>query len=213
MAIVVYTCIVNNYDTPIMQPKFDGVDYIIYSDSPKFYENYCDKSLPLKRNDLDYTRINRYHKIMYHKLEELQKYKYSIYLDGNIKIINDVRNIEFKDFMIYRHPHRNCVYEEAQTCIKFRKDDKEIINKQMERYTQEGMPKNYGLNCGGILFRKYDKNIIKIMEKWWREVENGSKRDQLSLMYILWKLNFTILMDLFGNTFNYFSFKKKFKHK
>jgi len=29
------------------------------------------------------------------------------------------------------------------------------------------------------------------MKKWWKMVNKGSKRDQLSFMYIAWKYNFT----------------------
>jgi hypothetical protein len=28
------------------------------------------------------------------------------------------------------------------------------------------------------------------MEKWWKMINKGSKRDQLSFMYISWKYNF-----------------------
>ena len=29
------------------------------------------------------------------------------------------------------------------------------------------------------------------MKKWWKMILNGSKRDQLSFIYISWKYNFT----------------------
>ena len=56
----------------------------------------------------------------------------------------------------------------------------------------DGFPQHYGLSENNILIRNHkDPNIIKFMKKWWKMIKKGSKRDQLSLMYIFWKYNFT----------------------
>jgi len=39
-----------------------------------------------------------------------------------------------------------------------------------------------------IIFRKHNSdNIIKLMNDWWEELNTQTKRDQLSLAYVLWK--------------------------
>ena len=55
----------------------------------------------------------------------------------------------------------------------------------------DGFPEHYGLSENNILIRNHkDPITIKFMEKWWKMINKGSKRDQLSFMYISWKYNF-----------------------
>ena len=46
-----------------------------------------------------------------------------------------------------------------------------------------GNVKKY-LRSGG---KHNQKDVIKAMEMWWDEIENGSRRDQLSFNYAAWK--------------------------
>ena len=50
------------------------------------------------------------------------------------------------------------------------------------------------------------------MNEWWKIISNGSKRDQLSLMYILWKYNFTNFSFIERKLIEKY-FKIKRKHK
>ena len=60
----------------------------------------------------------------------------------------------------------------------------------MKLYREEGFPEHYGLNETNIMYRNHKSDkIISIMEEWWKFIENYSKRDQLSLSYVLWKNN------------------------
>ena len=55
------------------------------------------------------------------------------------------------------------------------------------------MPKNYGLNETNILLRRHNvPQIIKLMDEWWSYIEKYTKRDQLSLSYVLWKNDISI---------------------
>lgn len=81
------------------------------------------------------------------------------------------------------------MYEEAEECIRLGKDLPEVIEKQMERYRKEGYKADNGLVVTNVLVRKHtDKNVIKLMNLWWEEIERNSKRDQLSFNYACWKL-------------------------
>jgi hypothetical protein len=86
------------------------------------------------------------------------------------------------------HPHRNCVYDELKTCIDMDKDDRNIMERQIERYKREGLQEKIGLLETNILIRKHNHEEVKALNyAWWTEIENGSRRDQLSIIYALWK--------------------------
>ena len=91
---------------------------------------------------------------------------------------------------------RDCVYQEAEAILwlgqndpnKKYKDEPSVIKKQIDGYFNEGYPRNNGLIVSGILLRRHkESNVIKTMEKWWEQVKYGSKRDQLSFDYSVWK--------------------------
>ena len=45
----------------------------------------------------------------------------------------------------------------------------------------------------------HDERVENVMETWWEEVLNGSKRDQLSFNYSCWKNDFVYdTSDLFS---------------
>jgi hypothetical protein len=118
----------------------------------------------------------------------------SIWVDGNITLKGDLN--EFigltitGDTSVYvpQHPLRNCLYDEAKAVVSMKKDAKEIVNPQIERYKAEGFPKDYGLLQSNILLRMHnDNNCIRLMEAWFDELKDNSHRDQLSFNYALWK--------------------------
>lgn len=116
----------------------------------------------------------------------------TVYLDSRFKI-RDNLDLFIDDFLddcdlaVMTHPKRRCIYDEANTCINLGLDDHDIINTQMQKYRNEGFPEDFGLNAGGIIFRRYNSQINEFMELWLDEILNYSYRDQLSFMYIVWK--------------------------
>jgi hypothetical protein len=91
------------------------------------------------------------------------------------------------DMAVYRHNKRDCAYAEAQACVRFKKDDPEVIGAQMGRYEEEGFPRRHGLAATGVLLRRNTQAVRDFCEMWWGEVENGSRRDQLSFDYCRWR--------------------------
>ena len=93
--------------------------------------------------------------------------------------------------MCINHPDRNCVYQEAEAVIELKKDIKDIVSIQTNRYTDENYPKNNGMIASGILYRKHNNPVLKeLMDEWWNEVKSMSRRDQLSFNYVCWKRDF-----------------------
>ncbi len=195
--IAIYTAVIGNYDKEIVASKNidDNMDLFLYTD------NYLIKSIDRKiihveKQINDNTKSARYIKII--SPERIHTYKYSLWIDGHVSIIGNIRDLinnniiadEFTGIAMMGHPERMCLYDEANYCIDMKKDHKSIINDQINRYKSEGFPNDYGLARTTVIFRESDNNNVhKLMEYWWNEVINGSCRDQISFNYSVWKNN------------------------
>ena len=200
---VVYTSVFGNYDD-VVEPKLpEGWDWKCFSEQ---------NSLPIYEDNM---RNAKRYKILPHRF--LKEYEISIYIDGNYIIKRDVNELVdryLNDANAVFHNHnsqpaydkRNCIYDEARTILMFGeknmkitpergmknyKDNPEIIVNQMKRYTNDNYPEQNGLITGGVILRRHnEKDCIKVMEDWWKEIRYGSKRDQLSFNYVAWKNKF-----------------------
>ena len=191
---VVYTAIFGDYED-LLEPKVvnPNWDYICFTDNPNLTSNIWEIRL-IDNLELDNVRNARVVKILPHKF--LKEYDYSIWVDAGFQIIGDIEEyiIKYstgKSMLGFIHSDRVCVYDEATACINAKKDDEQIIENQISKYKKECFPEHFGLIETGVLFRKHhDNDLIKVMEDWYSEVINFSKRDQLSFPYVLWKNNF-----------------------
>jgi hypothetical protein len=201
---VIYTCITNNYDDLIQHNyiNFD-YDYICYTDSTKLLEMESYgiwKIKPLQYTTSDAVRINRWHKIHPHIL--FPNYEESMYLDGDIDMRTNILFSLIQTDDVIRIPIHNdtCIYDEAVKIIKSGKDKKECVEKMIDYLRSENFPQKYGLNENCIIYRKHnDKRIIMMMNMWWELIEKFSKRDQLSLSFVLWKFNVSPYAIAFPN--------------
>lgn len=190
----VFTCITGNYDC-VNEPEFysDNCDYFLLSDEPPKTLNgmqWIDVDTMIPNIVSDNIRRNRFCKINAPYI--FSEYKYSVYIDGTIKIIGDINKYLKKTgktgMAIFKHPERDCIYSEAVACGVSKADSFEKIYTQVRDYLDEGMPYNYGLFECTILVRNNRNPICKkVMIDWWNEVFNRSYRDQLSFTYCLWK--------------------------
>ena len=211
MRIVVYTSIFGGYDElHENQFQMEGVDYICFTDRDIESKTWkIVKSTPIYN---DPNRNAKKYKILPHRY--LKDYDWSVWVDGNIKVISDIRGLCAGDpYKVYDHMQvfdkRDCIYDEAQAILNFGKinsektpergiknwkDNPKLIVDQMNRYISEGYPKQNGLATNPIIIRNHhDFNVIKNMEDWWNEIKYNSKRDQLSSNYIAWKNNFNFV--------------------
>ncbi|MFH1769724.1 MAG: glycosyltransferase domain-containing protein [Parcubacteria group bacterium] len=199
---VIYTAIFGKYDV-LHEPEFipKGFDFVCFTDMDLESKTWdIRKVQPVHEDPMRSAKI---YKILPH--EYLPEYEYSIWADGNMllrgdanelidKYLNDV-NIAMYDHSQTKMDSRNSVYEEGEMLFKRekegkRKDDPELIKKQLERYKQEGYKGDNGLISGMIIVRRHNAlDVIDAMEAWWNEIEDNSKRDQLSFNYIAWKKN------------------------
>jgi len=215
---VVYTAIIGGYDN-LTEPSFkpDGWDFVCFTNnniSSDIWE--IRNTLPLYS---DNTRTARKHKLLTHRF--LPEYDYSLWIDGNILIRDDINELlkylDNANYATFNHMEnvldpRDCVYDEAKAILdagnrnlnknphkgmKAFKDNPELIIKQMNRYKEDSYPENNGLVVQMEVLRRHnEKDVINAMEKQWIELKHNSKREQLSFNYTAWKT---------GLKFNYIS--------
>ena len=203
---VIYTCLAGEYDHLINHHYISNdYDYVCFTDNPvllkyKIYGVW--KILPLVFTELDDTRNNRWHKLHPHEL--FPEYEESVYVDSNINILTDyifnVLENTHEDFILPRHFHHDCIYDELKFIVLCRKDSAENMKALQDLYTDEKLPRHLGFSENNLLYRKHhNKTIIRIMDMWWNMIKKYSKRDQASLMYVMWKNQIDIKSRLIPN--------------
>ena len=190
---VCYTCIFGDSDD-LKEPKYinENFDYICFTDD-KNLKSESWKIVYINNLNFGEKKNSRYVKILPHLY--LSQYEFSIYIDASLTCQDDLNLIKDnickdKNCFIYLIPHheRNCIYHEFFGCLQWKKDDPQIMYNQLLKYHKENFPYNYGLSNNCIICRYHNDNrCIKLMQKWWNEILNGSHRDQLSLFYSIWK--------------------------
>lgn len=222
MKVAVYTSIFGGYDI-LNDNQFQepGIDYICFTDRDIKSSTWkIIKATPVYE---DPNRNAKKYKILPHRY--LPKYDYSIWIDGNIEVINSIQPLlNGEPYQVFDHNQtvldpRDCIYKEYQAIIQLGqtsgnfKDDPTIMHKQVKRYLSEGYPENNGLATNPIIVRQHNNSEVKkVMEEWWKEIKYNSRRDQLSFDYIAWKCNFKYTF-LKGDSRNNKYFKQTGKHK
>lgn len=204
--IAVYTGVFGNYDEvcfPKVCPK--NIDYYFVSDEkPKELGVYqwIDAKTVIPDYIISPIKRNRFIKMKPHVL--FPQYKYSIYVDGNIEIKEDISSFIQENqsgISTFMHPNRECLFYEGIMMVSLKRVVAEDVCRQMKRYLEEGMPIRYGLPEMMVIAREHRKQeCIKVMETWWEEFNAGAQRDQLSFMYAMWKNDMSLYdMTSLGN--------------
>lgn len=201
--IAVFTCITGNYDDPLpLKVRENICDYFLISDVPG------DVSVP---NESDYIRIaassvvpkqyntpksiNRYCKM--HGYEIFADYKYSIYIDGNLRIIGAMSDyidmIGSCGLAFHKHPFAIDSYSEA-FMLSYNgrisvKDAKWIGNYLVANRIPR---RTLYLDCNVIACDRDNPIARKILTEWSDEYTKGVvKRDQFYMASVLWKNGIT----------------------
>lgn len=139
----------------------------------------------------DPMRSARMHKCL---TPDFWKYDYSIWIDGNTSLkvkpeflINELGD---DDILVYQH-WRDCTYDEGKEeileCLG-KPEEVKMIETQMKKYRDEGMPEHNGLAATTYVIRRHTKPVEAFNNLWWSEICLGSKQDQLSFNYCVWRL-------------------------
>ncbi len=193
--IVIYTAIFGGVDDLKNPATVDkDCDYVCFTDDPSLKSSlFSLKVVPGLYADP--VRSARLFKILPQIF--LEKYTYSLWIDANMVIKNSLtgylieKYLDHYDLATFRHPYRDCIYDEAKACLGLNKDYQRIIEKQMREYRRRGYPEHNGLISGGVLLRRHNSPRMKqFSNEWWKECARHSKRDQLSFNYVAWRDGF-----------------------
>lgn len=185
--IAVYTAIYGNYDALQIPEVIDpACDYYCFTDADIGWQDTWKRSDTVWQHD-DPARTVRHIKIHPHLY--FPDYEWSVWLDGNLRLQAPVWSLlpsRDADMALYEHPFRDCLYAEAEACSTQGKDDSSTIQAQIERYRNVGYPEHNGLTENNVLVRRHNAPaMVAMAEAWWREICAGSRRDQISLPFVL----------------------------
>ena len=200
--VVVYTAITNGYDRllPLKERCVSPARQIAYLDEATRSAATSTRGWEIRdidRRAQDPVRQAKRYKILPDSF--FPDAEYSLWVDGNISLIYpfDIHQLislflAEADMCVARHHARACLYQEAEVCKARRLDSPPVIDRQMARYRQEGFPAGNGLNEAAVILRRHSEAVKRFNRQWWQEICRGSRRDQLSFNYALWKTGLPI---------------------
>jgi GT2 family glycosyltransferase len=211
--VVIYTAVIGGYDelTPPMFQSPD-CDFIAFSDVPLRVKGW--QVRPLNYLHHDPARAARFVKL--HPHVYFPDHDYSIWIDGSIAARGDLRqlvgSLTIGTFIgAFPHPARDCIYEQGENCAVLNQDLAETIERHLARFRMEGVPEKAGLWATNVLVRRHnDPACADLMAAWWRELEIGSRRDELSLPVVARRHSVTI--SPLGNLAEVASKRELFSH-
>jgi hypothetical protein len=207
----VYGAITGDYDyVREVKIKAEGFDYILFTNNKDIKSSTWDVRYLDNEDDLDNVRLARQVKHQYYKY--VPDYDLTLWVDGNVEIVGNVLDfiktlpLEVSDFFVSKHPHRQNIFQEAQTCVQLGKDSYDNIANQITQYKLEGIPPKLPLVESGVLLRKNTKKIRKFCDFWFEQVMKYTPRDQLSFTYTLWRNPMNVFLfpafrDYYRNVF------------
>ena len=192
--VVIYTAIMGGYDE-LRDPLFtdDDLTYICFTDNENiksdiWYVEY------LHDDKLDHMHLAKKIKIFPHLY--VKEFDTSIWVDGKLEIRGDLRSYirEYEKntaMLCFPHYERECIYEEAGTCLFYKKGNKEELIRQISDYCREGYPINNGLYEMACIVRRHADDLVqKVMRDWYKEIEQYSHRDQVSFPVVCYRNHF-----------------------
>lgn len=203
--IAVYTCVTGGFDqiariTSSDPLRLPGCRYIVYTDTVGQRSTHNGWELrPVEwSHPTSQRRTSRWHKINSHRLFSE---KFTIWFDGSQEFVSGTDPRKMLDvcgmatdrtdrqvLASFKHPQRTCIYQELEACEKLHKDDPQLMHHQVEGYRAQGYPPYNGLVETACVLRENCGVVRTFNDLWWKELQRGSLRDQLSFNYVAWRL-------------------------
>jgi hypothetical protein len=126
----------------------------------------------------------------------LEEFDYTLFIDANTLLMG--RLDEFiesyllgNSFVMFAHPERSDVYTEAVAVIESERHSPPRLLDQLRAYSDAGLPHDSGLIEASFIWRvSRDDRVRDLMLNWWQHILDYSKRDQLSLGFLMWDKGF-----------------------
>ena len=215
--VVIYSCAIGNYDNISSFEKQKGFDYFFFTDQKIENTNWTILPIPkyVEKFNLSKVKKQRYIKIHPHKF--FKKYDLSIYIDANyvikgdlndflINILNPIDNIYITHLQFGRTPEKA-----IKAAINKKLDKFEVLNNTFKRYDDKILKMDGIVNAGLIIRKHNNKDCIKLMNKWWKEIKKYSHVDNFSFNYAAYKTGVRFLYISYQFTLNYFKQKEHLK--
>ena len=188
--VIVYSCLIGDYDNVTSFNKQKGYDYILFTDQKINNTNWTIFPIPDSVLNLKVSNIKkqRYMKIMPHKF--FKNYDLSLYIDANYEIKGDLDDYLINTLNPLDHiyiPHLQFgkgIRQALDKAIEKKLDDVSLLNKVKKRYDSKHFLDKTGIVNAGLMIRYHNtEDCIRLMEKWWREVRDYSHVDGFAFDY------------------------------
>ena len=195
---VVYTCLFGfSEHFNDFAYRRDDIDFVCFTDDPALRSKFWTVKL-MPRGALDPARMAKKIKALPHRF--LPGHDWSLYIDNTVRLkvapaqlFDELLAPSASPLVCFRHPERDCVYQEADEVIALGFDDPERVRAQMRIYRQRGYPAHNGLAKSAFLLRRHrDPSLAPVLECWHEQVLRHSKRDQLSFNPVTWFERFEV---------------------
>lgn len=178
---LIYSAITNQYDHIRPVKRVPGFDFWLYTDQEDLkVEGWEIKPVQKSEHPILLQREIKLNSHLY-----TGDYDLSIYMDGNMEIVQDPQMFLEKfyngGFMSCTHPKRHSLAEEAVEVLRKRKDSPENVEKALGFAKSVGYQDDLGLFENMVLIRDKSEEVKQLEEKWFEIYSQNSVRDQLSL--------------------------------
>ena len=218
--VIVYSCMIGNYDNVTSFNKQRGYDYIIFTDQNIKNTNWTIFPIPdevLKLNVSDIKK-QRYMKIHPHKF--FKNYDLSLYIDPNYEITGDLDDYLINTLNPLDHiyiPHLQFgkgMKQAIDKALEKKLDDVSLLKHVMDRYNQSKLLDKTGIVNAGLIIRKHHtEDCIKLMERWWEEVRDYSHVDNFAFDYAGYMTGVRYLYTSYQFALFYFKVHRHLKDK
>lgn len=193
---IVYTACFGGFDSFQPQaPQDIAVDWYAFTDNQDAEVPEPWKAIVVP-GKYDVPRMSaKWYKLQPHRIEEFTGTRDVVWIDANMQItepsfaagaLASRRN----GFAAWRHPERDCIYEEAVVSVRLSKYTRRVIH-QVEHYRAEGHPQHGGLfACGTLAWDTSQRRVNQLGDAWLAECEAWTYQDQLSLPVVCRRMNF-----------------------
>lgn len=223
--LVISTVFFKGYDD--FMPLTDGYDdlpdncFFVFTDSMSRYNvsrGYTHIYVNISSYDIPYddgARLSKIFKIIPQRV--FKNLRWHVHLAGKctlrrnyVWLLDELRRSNHSGIIAERHVKRIDVYEEGEEVIKLKRANPKIVKKQLQDYHSQGYPKDNGLLDSEFLFRDFASTNIQVFScVWFDEINRGSRRDQLSFNYVIWKLKLEVKYYPYG----YFARSRRHRYK
>lgn len=166
--------------TPLYTPRVvrSDVRYVAFSDRP--IESKAWEVIRVDQELSDPCRDAKRYKVLADIFVQTDA---SIWIDHSARLICDPVELfdQFEEDLLFVRHYRSCIFAEGRAIIRSKKDNPVQVKKTLDRFRSEGWPLANGLFYGTCFARRHTEATFRFSRDWWAYIEQGSRRDQLSL--------------------------------